>query len=119
MGLGIVLIILGVGGYFGTGQTSVTALIPAFFGLAFLILGWLARKDQLRKHAMHLAAVLGVLGVIGGALRPVRKLVAGESVEMTAPVLLQLTMIVLCAVFVGLCVRSFMAARRSRKQKTV
>ena len=112
---GIALILLGLGGYFGTDRVSTTALIPAYFGLGFLILGLLARKEHLRKHAMHLAAALGVLGVIGGAIRPVGKLVAGETVEMTTPVLLQLTMIVLCAVFVGLCVRSFIAARRARR----
>ncbi len=30
---GIVLCLLGLGGYFGTGRESVTALIPALFGL--------------------------------------------------------------------------------------
>ncbi len=42
IGLGIVLIALGFGSYFGTGQASVTALIPAFFGLPLLLLGLVA-----------------------------------------------------------------------------
>ncbi len=42
IGLGIVLLALGLGSYFGSGRTSVTALIPAFFGLPLLVLGWLA-----------------------------------------------------------------------------
>ncbi len=52
IGLGIVLLALGLGSYFGTGRTSVTALIPAFFGLPLLALGWLALKENVRKHAM-------------------------------------------------------------------
>jgi hypothetical protein len=119
IGLGIILVVMGVGGYVGADpdHKSMTALIPTWFGLAFLILGLLALKDQYRKHAMHLAAALGVLGVIGGAMRPASKLVNGESLQMTTPTILQLSMMILCAVFVGLCVRSFIAARRARAQR--
>ena len=58
--LAILLILLGLVGYFGTGRTSCTALIPAMFGLAFLILGVVAIKDELRRHAIHVAAALAV-----------------------------------------------------------
>ena len=34
--VGIVLILLGLVSYFGTGRISVTALIPAFFGAVFV-----------------------------------------------------------------------------------
>ena len=79
---GPLLILLGAGGYFGTGQTSVTALIPAFFGVPFLLLGLVALKDGLRKHAMHAASLLALLGVIGALGRPVVKLAAGEFEEL-------------------------------------
>ena len=39
IGFGVLLILLGVGSYIGTGMTSLTALIPAFFGVAYLYLG--------------------------------------------------------------------------------
>ena len=55
IGLGILLILLGLGGYFGTDAKSFTALIPAFVGVPLLLLGCLALKDNLRKHAMHAA----------------------------------------------------------------
>ena len=55
--LGSLLILIGVGFYFGTGATSVTALIPAFLGIPMAVAGVLARRESLRKHAMH-AAVL-------------------------------------------------------------
>ena len=54
IGLGLVLIALGLGSYFGTGQASVTALIPAFFGLPLLLLGLVALKERMRKNAMHM-----------------------------------------------------------------
>ncbi len=67
IGLGVVLVTLGVGGYFGTGRESWTALIPAGFGLPLLILGFVALQDARRKHAMHAAVALGVLGFVGTA----------------------------------------------------
>jgi hypothetical protein len=118
MGVGIALIILGVGGYFGTGQTSLTALIPAGFGLVFLILGFLARKDQLRKHAMHAAAALGLVGCVVPAVMGIPKLVrlaSGQEVERPGAAISQSIMAVICGVFVVLCVRSFIAARRARR----
>ena len=33
-------------------------LIPAFFGMILLVCGVLADNDKLRKHVMHLAAVV-------------------------------------------------------------
>ena len=54
--------VLGLAGFYGTGATHYTALIPAGFGALFLVLGLLALKASLRKHAMHVAAMLGLLG---------------------------------------------------------
>src|SRR5215467_9296051 len=62
IGFGLVLAALGVGGYVATGRTSLTALIPLAFGLVLVVCGALARREALRKHAMHAAAVLGLLG---------------------------------------------------------
>ena len=47
--LGIILIILGLVSFLGTGMQSVTALIPTFFGLVFLVLGIIALKEAARK----------------------------------------------------------------------
>src|SRR5687768_18001999 len=40
---GLILIVLGLASYFLTGRASVTALIPAFFGAAFVILAQIGR----------------------------------------------------------------------------
>src|SRR5262245_44127545 len=65
---GLALIGYGLFLYFAQNpDKSPTALIPAFFGVAFLLLGVLASlKDSLRKHAMHLAAAIGLFGCIAG-----------------------------------------------------
>ncbi len=113
---GGLLIALGFGGWFATGQESPTALIPAGFGLLLAALGLLARKENLRKHAMHGAAMVGLLGLLGSA-RGLMGLPAllGGTAERPAAVISQTLMAVLCAVFVWLCVRSFIAVRRARE----
>src|SRR5262249_31456520 len=91
----LVLIVLGLAGYFGTGTPSHTALIPAYFGAALLALGVLALKDRLRMHAMHFAAMVGLFGLIGALIQPIRHLVSGEGLSANAALLSQLAMAVL------------------------
>ena len=114
IGLGLVLIALGVGSYIGTGRASVTALIPAFFGLPLLLLGLVALKESLRKHAMHVAVIIGLLGFAGtvGGLMKLRALLTGGELERPAAVAVQAVMAIACFVFVLLCVLSFVKARR-------
>ena len=109
---GILLTLLGVVGYFLTGTSSLTALIPALFGLLLLMLGFLARAESMRKHAMHAAAAVALVGCIG-ALIPLLRTPSGVRPAMA--VFSQAAMVVLTALFVVLCVRSFRAARRARK----
>jgi hypothetical protein len=111
---GLLLIALGLGGYFGTGTESSTALIPTWFGLALLLLGLVGLKENLRKHAMHLAAIVGLLGAIGGAVMLVLPLIRGTGIVRPTAYACQAIMTLLCLAFVGLCVRSFIQARRRR-----
>ena len=114
---GTLLIALGAAGYGlqDADPRSLTALIPAAFGVAFLVLGLLATRDNLRKHAMHIAAALGLLGVLAGLGRLLPKAFSGELTMGLATVCISL-MVLICAVFVGLCVNSFIQARRRRAQ---
>ena len=112
---GGLLILLGVVGYFGLGRESVTALIPAFFGVPVMVLGLLAAKESLHRHVMHGAAALGVVGLLGtvsGLVKGVRAL-GGAELARPEAVAVQSAMAVLSAVFVALCVRSFLQARRA------
>ncbi len=116
---GIVLIVLGAGSYVGTGSAHPTSLIPAAFGGLLLLLGLIALKESLRKHAMHFAAMIGLLGFLGGAIMGVPKLpalLAGTAERPTA-VIEQLALAVICLAFVALCVRSFIAARSARSKR--
>jgi zinc transporter ZupT len=112
--VGIVLILLGVIGYVPT--QAPTALIPAGFGVALLLLGVLARQDKVRKHAMHTAVLVGLVGFVGAAVMVVRAL-AGGGIELPLAFAMQALMAVVCGVFVGLCVKSFIDARRKQRQE--
>jgi hypothetical protein len=93
-----------------------TALIPAAFGIVLIVLGAIARRgERARMHAMHAAAMVGLLGAIAAGVMLARRLSQGQewNLALTGMALLGL----LCAVFVVLCVNSFIAARRARKQR--
>ena len=108
---GVLLTLLGLVGYALT-RTSMTALIPSLFGLLLLILGFLARSESIRKHAMHAAAAVALVGCLG-ALIPLLRTPPGTRPAIA--VFSQAAMVILTGVFVALCVRSFRAARRARK----
>ena len=108
---GLLLTSLGLAGYLLAGGASVTALIPAFFGIVLLILGILARSEALRKHAMHAAAAVALIGFIGALMSLLR---APFETRSGLANFSQVTMALLTAVFVWLCIRSFRAARRAR-----
>jgi membrane associated rhomboid family serine protease len=111
---GILLAILGLYGFFTTGMVHYTSLIPTAVGVLLAILGAVAKKEAYRKHAMHAAAVVGVLGFLAAAGRFFSTLFTTGDVTTTAG-MSTATMAVLCGVFVALCVKSFMEVRRRRK----
>jgi hypothetical protein len=109
---GGLLILTGAAGYLGSGRASVTALIPAIFGLLFVLLGQMAKRESLRKHAMHVVSILALVGAIAAGGR-VASFASGKPVSSLAAASL-VAMLVLCAALLALCVRSFIAARRRR-----
>ena len=109
---GTLLVLLGIAGY-GYGmmsdRASITALIPAFFGIVLILLGFLARsKENLRKHLMHAAIVVALLGFIATAARLVPRL--GE-LTFSVAVVSQIAMALICLLFVILAIKSFADAR--------
>ena len=118
---GILLIILGLIGYLkpamlgevGPEGTSPTALIPAGIGAVLLLCGVIVEfKPATRKHVMHVAALVGLIGAVGGIM-PLQR--SGMDFSKASAVS-GLLMILLCAVFVVLCVRSFVLARIARAE---
>lgn len=114
--IGAILIAIGVGGYAGTGGQSVTALIPAGLGVLMLGAGLIARRETLRRHAMHGAIVVALLGLIGsaGGIGGAVQWIAGDVVERPVAVMLQTATAVLCAAFIVMAIRSFVLARKAR-----
>lgn len=103
------LILLGVGAFLFSG--SRTALMPAYPGILLAILGGLALAfEGGRRHFMHVAAVVALLG----ALAPAAAL--GIRAAQMSPLALSVNvgMLVLCGVLLVQMVRSFIAVRRAR-----
>ena len=121
IGFGIVLILLGAWGFIGTGDAHPTALIPAYFGLVIAWSGYLAisPKESQRKLWMHVAVTAGLLGFLGAGAMAIVENVKAHGGPLAHPVAVesQMAMAGICLVFVLLCVRSFIAARRGRKME--
>ena len=109
---GLILIVLGIGSYVGTGRASVTALIPALFGAILVVCALVARNEAARKHAMHAAVAVGLIGALASLGRGVPAALSGGAARPA--VLSQLVMGVLLLIYVGLGVQSFIAARKAR-----
>lgn len=116
---GFLLILIGIIGYgygMSDGRASLTALIPAILGILLAGLGFAARaKENLRKHLMHGAVLIGLLGLLGTAssFLKIPALFDGTA-ERPAAVAAQLATALVSLVFVILCVKSFIDARRNR-----
>ena len=112
---GAILMLIGLIGYlYGSnqGSGSYTALIPAAFGLVILLCGVIgAAKESLRKHVMHVAVAIALLGFIMVVGRLAMRL---SSLTMSAAVISQLLMAIVCLVFVLAGVSSFARARGER-----
>ena len=68
-------------------------------------------------HAMHLVALVSLLGVGGAVEAPIRGAIRGKSVEFDARLAARILMALLCAALVALCVKSFVEARLRRKNR--
>ena len=111
--IGFLLIVLGLVGYLATGRTSVTALIPAMVGAILLVLALAARNPAARKHVMHAAVALALVGALGTLARIIPAI--GQGTLGRPATLAQIAMTVILAVYVALGVRSFIEARRARR----
>lgn len=94
------------------------ALIPGGFGVLLVVFGVLANTEDAKKRMlfMHIAVTVGLLGFLGTipGIVGVIQMVAGHAVARPDAAKVQAAMGAICLVFVGLCVRSFIAARRNR-----
>ena len=112
--IGRILILIGIAGYaygFFGGSASITAMIPAFFGIVLTLLGHFASaKESMSKHLMHAAMLVALIGFVLPAGRLLSKF---SDITLSAAYLSQIGMALFCLLFVVLGVRSFIAARRN------
>jgi peptidoglycan/LPS O-acetylase OafA/YrhL len=118
---GILLVALGLIGYWGTGSIHPTALIPTWFGLALVAGGLLAisPSEGRRKLFMHINVTVGLLGLIGAIVSALREYGHARSLGADPDwkaLSAQLAMAGLLLIYVNLCVRSFIQVRRSRQE---
>jgi hypothetical protein len=115
----LVLIVLGVAFFVATGSHAPTALIPAYLGIVLGIFGLLANTEDSKRRMlfMHIAVTIGLLGVIFPGWRAVSAFLAsthGNAMMRPVAVKEEFAMAIICLIFVLMCVRSFIAARRTR-----
>lgn len=117
--LGASLVVLGIVAYLSTGGVSVTALIPAFFGGPILALGVAGHvNEDMRKHFMHAAVALALLGFLGtvGAVRFALYMISvgPQHVDNPPAVIARTIMALLCGGYLYFSIRSFVAARKKK-----
>ncbi len=118
---GVLLVALGLVGFWYTGSIHPTALIPTWFGVALVAGGLLAisPSEKRRKIFMHINVTVGLLGFLGAAGSALHEYTSARSQGIGPnPVALasQLAMAVLLLIYVNLCVRSFIKVRRLRQE---
>jgi hypothetical protein len=120
------LIALGWGGYVGSGSQHPTALIPLWFGVALAVGGVLAisRSETRRKIFMHVNVTIGLLAFLGAAVEAILGAVkatpasrAAEAGYLISAETSKTIMACLMLIYVLLCVRSFILARRAPAAK--
>lgn len=114
----VLFIALGLVGFIGTGSEHYTALIPAALGLLLGIFGVLSLSPDpgRRKLFMHINVTLGLLGFLGTIMGLIQwfQMLAGATLKNPPATESKAIMALLCLIYVALCVRSFIAARKAR-----
>lgn len=117
----ILLILLGLVGYFGTGRISIFALIPTWLGILILICGIFALSHRFTKTFMHIAVVLASLGFLGscpGIIKMI-KMLMGISIPLPQEAIAQSIMSLLCLVYVLICFKWFLNNRRKKSPRII
>jgi hypothetical protein len=125
---GFILSALGIVAYFNPAPLGVgkdgqpatpghpSSLSPLGFGAILLVAGAISiAAPKARKHAMHAAAGASLLGTVGGLVPVILRNFRFEEVAVKVG----LSMAVLCAIFLAMCVNSFVQARKARQGDTV
>lgn len=101
----------------GTPIKSPMQFIPMMLGIPVLFCGVVALNPHRRKHAMHAASTVGLLGAVAGTARAIYcllELAGGNQIDRYS-FRIVVVMSAMCTIFVVICVVSFIQARRRKE----
>ena len=98
-------------------QKSPYQFYPMMLGIPVLFCGVVALNPHRRKHAMHVTAVLALVGTTAGGVGCLRRLLEDQVVDRYGLPLIG-SMSILCLFLLLACIASFRAARK-RKEMAV
>ena len=109
IGFGTFLIAWGVIVSIMSKSNSITSFFPSLLGLPILVSGIMAQKTpEKRKFWMHIAVIFGLFCALGGTRF---FMVMGDGLDYASGSMLML--FVSGSAYTGLCVRSFIQARKA------
>jgi hypothetical protein len=114
---GVLIAAISVGFWLAMGRTEMAALHPAGIGVLLVVCGLLANTDDTKKRMlwMHIAVTLGLISFLTTGIRAVISLATGTAMSVNPGGFEERVAIALVSLlYVALCVRSFIAARRAR-----
>ena len=109
LGYGLFLVVWGVAVSVLSDSQSVTSFFPSLLGLPLALSGWMAKSNpEKRKLWMHIAVTFGLLCALGGTRF---FMVMGDGLNYASGSMLMLFLT--GSAYTGLCVRSFIEARKA------
>ena len=110
--IGSIMVLWGIVVYLLTDMSSFTSLIPSFVGLPIVLAGLLVRKlPEKRSLFMHISSTFGLISVLGGAM-------AFNGVmnnDWSMSTISQLFLLIIGGIYLGICVKSFIHAKKMRE----
>ncbi|MAT49496.1 MAG: hypothetical protein CMA27_06665 [Euryarchaeota archaeon] len=110
--IGSIMVLWGIIVYLLTDMSSFTSLIPSFVGLPIVLSGLLVRKlPEKRSLFMHISSTFGLISVLGGAM-------AFNGVmnnDWSMSTISQLFLLIIGGIYLVICVKSFIHAKKMRE----
>jgi hypothetical protein len=116
IGFGFLLVAISAGFWIAIGRTESAALHPAGVGIILILSGLLANTENVKQRMlwMHIAVTFGLIGFLITGIQVGLTLLRGTMSTKAWAFDERAAVAVVCFIYVVLCVRSFIAARRTR-----
>ncbi len=114
---GVLIAAVSVGFWLAMGRAESAALHPAGIGVLLIVCGLLADTENVKKRMlwMHIAVTLGLISFLTTGVRATISLAKGTAMTVNPMGFEERVAIALVSlIYVVLCVRSFIAARKAR-----